>query len=77
MLARLTSGDRPEAVLGDERQELERGTLRVLLAAFPLADKAGCDVEVAGEHRLACAFALTQRADFFGPLGRLPRIDAP
>src|ERR1700693_2670183 len=38
----------------------------MLLAALPLADEAGRDVEVAGEHGLARAFAFPQRADFFG-----------
>ncbi len=46
-------------------RSLSGSTFRVLLATFPLADEAGCDVEVAGEHRLTGAFALTQRA----PLG--------
>jgi hypothetical protein len=37
--------------------------LQVFFAAFPLADEACCDVEIAGEDGLARAFSLTQCAD--------------
>ena len=38
----------------------------MLFTALPLADETRGDVQVAGEHGLACALALAQRPDFLG-----------
>ena len=48
---------------GDEGQQFQGCAARVFFAAFPLADEAGGDVQVAGEDGLAGAFALAQGAD--------------
>ena len=47
------SGDRPETLLRDQRQELQRSATRPLHATLPLAHQTCRHVEVAGEHRLA------------------------
>ncbi len=60
---------RAEAMPGHQGQQLERRALRMLFAAFPLAHKARGDVQVAGEHSLACAFTFPQAPDFFGRQG--------
>lgn len=36
----------------------------MLLAALPLADEPGADIEVASEHGLACSFLFPQRPNF-------------
>lgn len=61
VIARLR--DRRKAVLGDERQQLERGPCGALLVALPLADQPLADVQMRREHRLAGVLALAQRAD--------------
>jgi hypothetical protein len=78
--ARPTLRDGSQAVLGDERQKLERTSLRVFLAPFPLADEAGCDVKIAGKNGLAGALAFAQGANFIrrqGTHGGQTRIVEP
>ena len=52
--------DAVQSVLGHQRQQLAGRALRVLLAAFPLADQSRRYVQVAGKHRLAGPFPFPQ-----------------
>jgi hypothetical protein len=47
--------DRVEAVFCDEGEELERSSLRMLLAALPLTDQAGGHVQIASKDRVTCS----------------------
>jgi len=47
------SGDRRDAVLLNQRQELERGARRPLLTPLPFAHEVRRHIEVIREHRLA------------------------
>jgi hypothetical protein len=40
-----------QSLLGDQREELERGAARMFRTALPLTDEPGGDVEVAGVNR--------------------------
>jgi hypothetical protein len=46
----LSNGLQP--LLGDEREQLERSSAWMFLAALPLADKSGCNVKITCEYRL-------------------------
>ena len=56
-----------QPLLGDERKQLERGAARMFLAALPLADETGCNIEISCEYRLTCLLA---HADLPNLLGR-------
>lgn len=64
MVAILRNGLQP--LLGDKREQFERGAARVFLTALPLADEPSCDVEVASKHSLACLLAHTDLPDLLG-----------
>jgi len=49
----LSSCDSLESIPGDQSEELQRSSLRPLLAPLPLADQPGSNVQIAGEDGLA------------------------
>jgi len=57
------SRHRAQAALRHQGQELEGGTAGVVLAALPLAHRAGGHVQVAGVHRLTGVLAPPERPD--------------
>src|ERR1035441_7698596 len=58
------SCDSLEPILGDESEEFQGGSLRMLFTAFPLAHEPRCHVEIPGENCLARTLPQPQGADF-------------
>jgi len=50
----------------NQGEQLKRGPLRMFLAALPLTDHAGCDVEVACKDRLGDPCSLFEGSDLSG-----------
>ena len=60
----LSNGLQP--LLGDEREQLERGSAWMFLATLPLADKSGCNIEITCEYRLTRLLAHADLPDLVG-----------
>src|ERR1017187_5644703 len=58
------SCDSLEPILGDESEEFQGGSLRMLFTAFPLAHQTRCHVQISGENCLARTLPQTKAADF-------------